>query len=183
MSKLEAERSLENLSTEIGGFNYAILRYFNVAGANNKANLGPQNDKASHLIKNAALAGAGKLSKIEIFGDDYETKDGSCERDFIHVVDLALAHLSALKYLNDENKNVTLNCGYGEGYSVKEIVSIIKKLSQYPFNIEIAPRRNGDIPRVVANSDKIKTLTNWIPAHNDIELICKSALDWEINRP
>ncbi|MEE6249500.1 MAG: UDP-glucose 4-epimerase GalE [Bdellovibrionota bacterium] len=179
-SKLNAEIALKKMTLKHKDVNYAILRYFNVAGANLDANLGPSDQKTKHLIKACAEAATGINFPMKIFGNDYPTKDGTCERDFIHVIDLALAHISALNYIIESRENVVFNCGYGEALSVSDVVAVMQKVSNNPFEVEILPRRSGDIPRVVADPTKIKKLTNWKPKHQSIEEICESSYKWEL---
>ena len=115
---------------------------------------------------------------MSIFGDDYDTQDGTCIRDYIHVCDLADAHLKALKYL-DTNTSDIFNCGYGYGYSVKEVINTMKKISKIDFKVDIVPRRTGDPSALISNNSKIKTKMNWTPKYDNLELICKTALEWE----
>ena len=157
-----------------------ILRYFNVAGADVDGKIGQSTLNATHLVKVAAETALNKRAKMSIFGDDYDTQDGTCIRDYIHVCDLADAHLKALKYL-DTNPSDIFNCGYGYGYSVKEVIDTMKKVSNTDFKVEIVPRRAGDPSNLISNNTKIKTKMNWTPKYNDLELICKTALDWEKN--
>ena len=159
-------------------FKYAILRYFNVAGASSDGLLGQNYPNATHLIKVATQTILGKREKMVIFGDDYDTKDGSCIRDYIHIEDLASAHLSVLRYLQNNDSNI-FNVGYGTGFSVKEVVAAAKEVSGVDFKVEIGARREGDPACLIANSDKLKTLTDWKPVKNDLKLIIKSALEWE----
>ena len=155
-----------------------ILRYFNVAGADVDGKIGQSTLNATHLIKVAAETALNKRAKMSIFGDDYDTQDGTCIRDYIHVCDLADAHLKALKYL-DTNPSDIFNCGYGYGYSVKEVIDTMKKVSNTDFKVEIVPRRAGDPSTLISNNTKIKTKMNWTPKYNDLELICKTVLEWE----
>ena len=155
-----------------------ILRYFNVAGADVDGKIGQSTLNATHLIKVAAETALNKRAKMSIFGDDYDTQDGTCIRDYIHVCDLADAHLKALKYL-DANPSDIFNCGYGYGYSVKEVIDTMKKVSNTDFKVDIVPRRAGDPSTLISNNTKIKTKMNWTPKYNDLELICKTALEWE----
>lgn len=181
-SKLNAEIALKKMTLEHKDVNYAILRYFNVAGTNLDANIGPSDQKTKHLIKTCAEAAAGIILPMKIFGNDYPTKDGTCERDFIHVIDLALAHISALNYLVKSRKNVVFNCGYGESVSVKQVVSAMQKIANNQFEVEIYPRRIGDIARVVADPTNLRTLTDWEPKHHSIDEICETSLLWEIKK-
>ncbi|PAF53040.1 UDP-glucose 4-epimerase GalE [Helicobacter sp. 13S00482-2] len=182
-SKMMSEKILED-SSKAYDFNYIALRYFNVAGANTQSDsslpeLGQRNKNATHLIKIACECALGKREKISIFGDDYPTKDGTCIRDYIHITDLANAHLQAYNYLKKNQKSEVFNVGYSEGYSVKEVIEMTKKISQTDFKVEISPRRPGDPAELIANNDKIKSLTEWEPKNNNLSVIIKSAFEWE----
>ena len=157
-----------------------ILRYFNVAGADLDGKIGECHNPETHLIPLVVKTALGRRDSIKIFGDDYDTPDGTCIRDYIHVCDLADAHIQALKYL-DDNQSDIFNCGYGYGYSVKEVVEAVKKVSQVDFKIDMESRRAGDPAVLISDNNKIKTKMNWTPKYNDLELICKTALDWEKN--
>ena len=162
-----------------GDFNYIALRYFNVAGANMGGKLGQAAPEATHLIKVACQTACGIRPGMSIFGDDYDTPDGTCIRDYIHVDDLAAAHLDAWRYLQDGGKTRILNCGYGNGFSVREVIECVKSVSNTDFEVDVRPRRPGDPPQLVANSDAIRRLLNWQPQYNDLEMICRSAFEWE----
>lgn len=177
-SKLMTEWVLKDAALANPNFKYAILRYFNVAGASSDGLLGQNYPNATHLIKVATQTILGKREKMVIFGDDYDTKDGSCIRDYIHIEDLTSAHLSVLRYLQNNDSNI-FNVGYGTGFSVKEVVAAAKEVSGVDFKVEIGARREGDPACLIANSDKLKTLTDWKPVKNDLKLIIKSALEWE----
>lgn len=177
-SKLMTEWVLKDAALANPNFKYAILRYFNVAGASSDGLLGQNYPNATHLIKVATQTILGKREKMVIFGDDYDTKDGSCIRDYIHIEDLASAHLSVLRYLQNNDSNI-FNVGYGTGFSVKEVVAAAKEVGGVDFKVEIGARREGDPACLIANSDKLKTLTDWKPVKNDLKLIIKSALEWE----
>ncbi len=174
-SKLFSEQILIDSSKVNSGFKYVILRYFNVAGGDVDGLIGQSTLNATHLIKVACETALGKREKMYIFGDDYNTADGTCIRDYIHVQDLALAHIEALKCESSE----IFNCGYGYGFSVKEVINTVKKVSGVDFKTEIVDKRAGDPAILIANSDKLQKLTNWRPKYNSLELICKSALEWE----
>lgn len=179
-SKLMTEWMLEDIAKSTHGtFRYAALRYFNVAGASMQGRLGQSTRNATHLIKLASEAACGLRPGLSIFGDDYDTPDGTCIRDYIHVDDLADAHLKALDYIKNRNQSIMLNCGYGRGYSVREVIDCVKSVSGRDFPVNIEARRLGDPPRLVANSDRIRNLMEWTPKHNKLETICKSAIDWE----
>ncbi len=177
-SKLMSEQILKDSAAAYEDFRYVALRYFNVAGADIGGKIGQSTKNATHLIKVAAETALGKREKIFIFGDDYPTPDGTCIRDYIHVDDLSLAHLEALDYL-DEHQSDIFNVGYGKGYSVKEVIETMKKVSGVDFAVEIAPRRPGDPAMLIADSSKLRQKTSWRPKYDDLALICKTALEWE----
>jgi UDP-glucose 4-epimerase len=158
---------------------YVALRYFNVAGADPLGRTGQATPQATHLIKVACEAAAGKRNEVQIFGDDYDTSDGTCIRDFIHVSDLARAHVSALDYLRDHRDSLTLNCGYGRGYSVREVLDGVQRLSGQNFPVRIAPRRPGDVATLVADPARLRKALDWVPEHDDLDFILRTALDWE----
>jgi UDP-glucose 4-epimerase len=158
---------------------YGVLRYFNVAGADPQARIGLQTVGATHLLKIAVEAATGQRAKIDVFGTDYPTPDGSCIRDFIHVSDLAQAHRTALSYLRDGGKSVTLNCGYGRGYSVLETIAAVRRVSGREFAIQHVPRRPGDIMSMVADPTRIRSTLDWTPQYDDLETIVRHALAWE----
>ena len=178
-SKVVTEWILKDYALSNPNFKYGILRYFNVAGASNDGLLGQNYPNATHLIKVATQTILGKREKMSIFGEDYETDDGSCIRDYIHIEDLAAAHLSVLKYLNDGGKSEIFNVGYGKGYSVKEVIKKAKEVSGIDFKAEVSRRRDGDPARLIADSTKLRSLTNWQPKNDDLSLIISSALKWE----
>lgn len=177
-SKLMSEQMLRDLSNA-SDLRHVVLRYFNVAGAEPEGRLGQSTPEATHLIKVACEHVVGKRDGLSIFGDDYDTPDGTCIRDYIHVEDLALAHLAALDYLRHGKPSATLNCGYGQGFSVKEVLEVVERLADRPLNITQAPRRAGDPATLVAKADLIRTTLGWSPKHDDIEGIVASALQWE----
>lgn len=178
-TKLISEWMLADVAAVSEYFNYVALRYFNVAGAALDGSLGQATPEATHLIKIASELAAGKRDRMAVFGTDYDTSDGTCVRDYIHIEDLAAAHVSALKYLDEGGKSNIYNCGYGKGYSVKQVLSALQKLVGKPLNIVEEPRRAGDPDLLVANNSKILADLNWRPKYQDIELICKTALSWE----
>ena len=155
------------------------MRYFNVAGADIENRIGQSFPNATHLIKVAAQTILGQRQKLSIFGDDYDTPDGTCIRDYIHVDDLASAHLKALEYLSSGHDSDIFNCGYGHGFSVKEVIEAVKSVSKSDFSVKISPRRAGDPALLISDNSKIKSMLNWNPKYDDLETICKSALDWE----
>ena len=177
-SKLMVEWVLKDTAAANPNFKYGILRYFNVAGAASDGTIGQNYPNATHLIKVATQTIVGKRDKMSIFGDDYDTKDGTCIRDYIHVEDLASAHLAVLDYLQSGDSAV-FNVGYGTGFSVKEVVNEAKKVSGVDFKVEIAPRRAGDPACLISNADKIRTKTSWHPEHESLDEIILSALNWE----
>lgn len=186
-SKLMSEQILKDSAKANENFKYVILRYFNVAGADmngakdlNSINprIGQSFPDATHLIKIASETALGKREKVYIFGDDFDTKDGTGIRDYIHVDDLAQAHIEALKYLKTHQSDI-FNCGYGHGFSVKEVINVMKEVSGVDFPVEIAPRRAGDPAILISDNSKIKSKMNWNPKYDDLRLICKSALEWE----
>ena len=158
---------------------YVILRYFNVAGADPRCRTGQSTKNATHVIKVAVEAALGFRSKLEIYGTDYPTPDGTCVRDYIHVSDLVRAHSDALRYLRPGGASVTLNCGYGHGFSVREVIEMVKRVSGVDFKVEVAPRRLGDPAQIVAASDRARTLLGWTPQYDDLATIIAHALAWE----
>jgi UDP-glucose 4-epimerase len=178
MSKLMSENILIDSAKAYKGFKYVILRYFNVAGADIQGRIGQSTKNATHLIKVAAEAACGKRDRVQVFGVDYDTPDGSCIRDYIHVDDLANAHLLALDYL-DKNKSDIFNCGYSKGYSVLEVLDTMKKVTQVDFTVEITGRRPGDPAELVASNKKIVEKLNFKPQYDNLEIICKTAYEWE----
>lgn len=177
-SKVAVERILGDLS-QTSDFNYVSLRYFNVAGADPEGRIGQVYKEATHLITRALKTAKGVVDKLQIFGTDYPTPDGTCIRDYIHVDDLALAHLITLDYLLSTGKSRVLNCGYGYGYSVKEVVETVKKITCVNFGTEEISRRPGDPPVLVADSSRLKSELNWSPIHADLEYIIMTAWEWE----
>ena len=177
-SKLMSETVLRDASCAHPAFKHVILRYFNVAGAAGDGRIGQSFPDATHLIKMAAQTALGVRDALEIFGEDYPTKDGTCERDYIHVEDLADAHLRALEYLKTGQSD-TFNVGYGHGFSVREVVETLKRVSKVAFSTIQAPRREGDPAALVANNTKIKTQMGWMPQHDNLTYICSTALAWE----
>ena len=177
-SKLMTEWILQD-TCKHEAMNFIALRYFNVAGANVKGRAGQCSPQSTHLIKIACETALGKREKMVIFGDDYDTPDGTCVRDYIHVDDLAQAHMDALSHLDNGGESLILNCGLGHGFSVREVLSTMQKVAPAPFPMEVGPRREGDSPFLVAKSNKIRNTLGWSPRYDDLELICRTALDWE----
>jgi UDP-glucose 4-epimerase len=177
-SKLMTEIMLHDVASA-HGMNYIVLRYFNVAGADPLARIGLATAGATHLLKIAVEAATGQRAKIEVYGTDYPTPDGSCIRDFIHVSDLAQAHRAALSYLREGGASATLNCGYGRGYSVLETIAAVRRVSGRNFAVQHAARRPGDITTMVADTSRIRTTLDWTPQYDDLETIAAHALAWE----
>jgi len=177
-SKLMTEIMLHDVSSA-HGMSYVVLRYFNVAGADPQARMGLATVGATHLLKIAVEAATGQRARIDVFGSDYPTPDGSCIRDFIHVSDLAQAHRAALSYLRGGGASVTLNCGYGRGYSVLETIEAVRRVSGRNFAVQYAPRRPGDIMTMVADTRRIRATLDWTPQYDDLETIARHALAWE----
>jgi len=178
-SKLMSETVLKDTAFAFPDFKYVVFRYFNVAGASNDGKIGQSTEGATHLIKIAAETACGKREKMFVFGDDYDTEDGTCIRDYIHVEDLASAHLKGLEYLNAGNDSNTFNCGYGYGYSVFEVLDTMRKVSGVDFTADMKERRAGDPSILISDNSKIRKVMNWNPKYDDLELICKTALEWE----
>jgi len=158
---------------------YVILRYFNVAGADPALRAGQSTKGATHLIKVAVETALGKRAKMDVFGSDYPTPDGTCIRDYIHVADLVRAHFDALSYLRGGGVPVTLNCGYGHGFSVLDVIAAVKHAAGVDFRVERAARRPGDPAAIVAKSDRIRTMLGWQPQYDDLATIVAHALAWE----
>jgi UDP-glucose 4-epimerase len=179
-SKLMTESMLKDVSAA-SDFRYIAFRYFNVAGADVEGKIGCAYPNATNLIKVAVEVATGKREKISLFGTDYSTPDGTCIRDFIHVDDLAFAHVLGIEYLEKNPHSHILNCGYGKGYSVKEVLDLVPKIAGHQINIEIAPRRAGDIVTSISVADKIKSILQWKPQYNNLETIIRTAYEFEKN--
>ena len=177
-SKLMTEHMLRDLSA-VTDLRHVILRYFNVAGSDPQGRIGQSTVKATLLIKVAAEVAVGKRERIYVFGTDYPTPDGTGVRDYIHVDDLADAHIQALRYLREGGESTILNCGYGHGYSVREVLDAVNRVNGKPITIEEQPRRAGDPPILIAAVDKIHKVLEWKPRYDDLEVIVKTSLDWE----
>ncbi len=176
-TKLKAENFIKkNLNKK--KTNFAILRYFNVAGSSNSGKIG-QITKGDQLFKNLSIAAIKKKPKINIYGKNYRTKDGTCIRDYIHVSDIAKIHLLVLNKINKENKSVILNCGYGKGISVNDAIKEFQKQTKKKFKITIKKRRKGDMEEIIADNSKIKKFIRWRPKKNSLNDIVKSCLKWE----
>lgn len=182
-SKLMTEHMLRDLAYANKDFRYIALRYFNVAGADPEGQLGQSFPKATHLIKAACETATGKRTHMDLFGTDYPTPDGTCVRDYIHVTDLADAHVKALEYLEKGGESQPLNCGYGHGFSVREVISRVKEITDVNFQVNEKPRRAGDPASLTAESSRLSKLTGWKPKYDDLNVIIKSAYEWEKKRP
>lgn len=182
-TKLVTEGILKDVEKSgASSMKHVILRYFNVAGAKVGGGLGQATPDATQLVKIASEVAAGKRDKLFIFGNDYPTPDGTCIRDYVHVDDLAEAHILALEYLRKGGKSEIVNCGYGKGYSVNEVVETMRKVSGVDFKAEYKPRRAGDVVAVWADPSKAKSLLGWKPKYADLSLICKTSFEWEKER-
>jgi UDP-glucose 4-epimerase len=177
-SKLMTEIMLRDAG-RAHGLRHVILRYFNVAGADPLGRAGQSTKGATHLIKVAVEAALGLRPKVDVFGTNYPTPDGTCIRDYIHVCDLVCAHSDALAYLRAGGDSVTLNCGYGRGFSVLEVIDTVKRASGADFKVELAGRRAGDPAQIVASSNRARTLLKWQPHFDDLATIVAHALAWE----
>jgi UDP-glucose 4-epimerase len=180
-SKAAVEQMLDALAFD-QSFKYVSLRYFNVAGADAGTRIGQAYRESTHLITRALKTAKGEFGKLSVFGTDYATSDGTCIRDYIHVDDLADAHLSALKYLLEGGKSDVFNCGYGHGYSVRQVVHTVKEVTGIDFRTVETGRRPGDPPVLIADNAKIKEKLRWEPRYDNIEYIVKTAWEWERNR-
>ena len=183
-SKLMTEWMLED-SARAYGLRFAALRYFNVAGADPKGRTGQSSPRATHLIKRGCQAALGRVPQLEIFGTDYPTPDGTGVRDYIHVSDLVAAHALALDYLRDGGQPAVMNCGYGRGASVKDVIGALERVAGEKLAVKEAPRRVGDPPSLVADSTVIRERLGWMPAYNDLDTIVAHAFAWEkrLNSP
>ena len=177
-SKMMIEHVLADLA-HAGDFRYCALRYFNVAGADPGARIGQAYREATHLITRALKTAKGEYPKLSVYGTDYPTPDGTCVRDYIHVNDLASAHLLALNRLTETGETKIMNCGSGHGYSVREVVDVAKKVTGIDFKVEETGRRAGDPPALIADSSRLRSLTGWQPRHDDLEFIIRTAWEWE----
>lgn len=177
-SKLMVEWILQDVA-KAHDLRFAILRYFNVAGADPQGRSGQSTPQATHLIKVAVQAALGHRNGMDVFGTDYPTTDGSCVRDYIQVSDLAAAHMDALSWLRRGGESIICNCGYQRGYSVLEVVDVVKKVSGIDFEVRIAGRRAGDPPAIVAGNERATSLLGWRPQHDNLQQIVQQALDWE----
>ncbi|MCK5235753.1 MAG: UDP-glucose 4-epimerase GalE [Deltaproteobacteria bacterium] len=181
-SKMMVESILKDLSYSNEDFRYVSLRYFNVAGADNECRIGQSYEDPTHLITRALKTASGEFNELKVFGTDYPTHDGTCIRDYIHVEDLADAHIEALNYLFEGGASEIFNCGYGHGHSVKEVVETAKRVSKIDFTVVETSKRAGDPPILIAGCSKIKSTLNWEPKFDDLTKIISSAWQWEKNR-
>ena len=177
-SKLMSERMIRDYGLS-SNFKYVILRYFNVAGAEIAGRIGQSSPKASHLMKVACDTALGNRPAVEIFGTDFDTPDGTGIRDYIHVEDLAAAHIDALRYLEEGGESEILNCGYGQGYSVRQVLDKLKDISEVDFPVIESPRRQGDPACVIACGDRLRQVLGWQPKYNDLEIILNTTFAWE----
>ncbi|RCW72126.1 UDP-galactose 4-epimerase [Marinobacter nauticus] len=177
-SKMMSERMMMDLAAA-SNLNYVILRYFNVAGANPDGLLGQATPEATHLIKVACECVTGQRDGMSVFGTDYETRDGTCVRDYIHVEDLAKAHVMALDYMAKGGESQVLNCGYGRGFTVREVIDVVKAESGVDFPVQETGRRAGDPAALMADNTRIKGVLGWQPDFDDLNTIVRTALAWE----
>ncbi|MBY6193478.1 MULTISPECIES: UDP-glucose 4-epimerase GalE [Marinobacter] len=177
-SKMMSERMMMDLAAA-SSLNYVILRYFNVAGANPDGLLGQATPEATHLIKVACECVTGQRDGMSVFGTDYETRDGTCVRDYIHVEDLAKAHVMALDYMAKGGESQVLNCGYGRGFTVREVIDVVKTESGVDFPVQETGRRAGDPAALMADNTRIKSVLGWQPDFDDLNTIVRTALAWE----
>ncbi len=177
-SKLMTEWMLEDASRAYD-FRYVALRYFNVAGADPQKRLGQSTPNATHLIKRAVQTALGMYPSMEIFGEDYPTRDGTCVRDYIQVTDLIDAHMAALRHLRTGGESLVCNCGYGHGQTVREVIDVVQRVSGVDFKVVRAPRRPGDPAAIVASADRARQALGWKPTRDNLDDIVAQALDWE----
>ena len=177
-SKLMTEWMLADVAAA-HDISYGVLRYFNVAGADPGKRSGQSTPEATHLIKVACQVALGKREKMDIFGTDYETPDGTCVRDYIHVTDLIAAHALLLKHLREGGESTTLNCAYGQGYSVRQVVETVRSVSGVNLRADEGPRRAGDPASITATGEKVRQLLGWVPQHDDLNEIVRTAYEWE----
>jgi UDP-glucose 4-epimerase len=178
MSKLMSETMLRDLSAT-GAMRHVILRYFNVAGCDPLGRIGQSTPNATLLLKVACEHAVGKRPTLSVFGTDYDTPDGTGIRDYIHVDDLAAAHLHALDHLRTGGESLTLNCGYGHGYSVREVIEAVQRVSGQSLHVIEQPRRAGDPPMLIARAERLRRQLGWEPRHDDLDFIVRTALAWE----
>jgi len=177
-SKLMSEWMLRDLCS-VTPMRSVILRYFNVAGSDIQGRIGQSTRAATLLVKVACEVAVGKRPHLSVYGTDYPTPDGTGVRDYIHVEDLATAHINALSYLRDGGPSLVANCGYGHGYSVREVVSSVERIAGIKLTVREEPRRAGDPPSLVARADRVRSVLGWSPRLDDIDIIVRSSLEWE----
>ena len=177
-SKLMVEWMLQDAS-RAHDLRHVALRYFNVAGADPKGRLGQSTPNTTHLIKRGVQTALGRYPSMDVFGEDYPTRDGTCVRDYIQVTDLVDAHLAALAYLRAGGDSVTCNCGYGHGSTVKEVIEVVKRVSGVDFQVNYAGRRAGDPAAIVAKAERVRSVLGWRPSRDDLDAMVRQALDWE----
>ena len=177
-SKLMSERMLADVAAA-GSMRYVVLRYFNVAGADPQGRIGQSKENCTLLTKVACEAAVGLRDAVEIYGTDYDTPDGTGVRDYIHVDDIAEAHVAALRHLQQGGRSLTLNCGYGHGYSVREVIAAVERVHGAPLPTRVRERRPGDPPVLIADVHRIRRLLDWQPRHDNLDAIVRSALEWE----
>jgi UDP-glucose 4-epimerase len=182
VSKMMVEYILRDAACAHRAFNYVALRYFNVAGADKDCRIGQSYKESTHLITRALKTAKGEFPRLQIFGTDYATPDGTCIRDYIHVDDLATAHAAALEFLQAKGGSDVFNCGYGHGYSVRDVVTVAKRVTGVDFPVEEAGRREGDPPVLIAKNGKIMNTLRWKPNYDDLAYIVKTAWEWEKKR-
>lgn len=178
LSKLMSEMMLRD-AANAHGLGYVALRYFNVAGADPLGRTGQSTANATHLLKLACQAALGKRRQVDVYGTDYPTPDGTGIRDYIHVTDLVDAHIKALAYLRRGGAPLIANCGYGQGFSVLDVLNTVMKVHGRKFKVKFAPRRAGDATSIVADSTIARRRLDWVPRHDSLDLIVQTALDWE----
>ncbi len=179
MTKAVSERCMEDLAKADDGFSYVSLRYFNVAGADPENRIGQAYRMSTHLITRALKVASGELDKLDLYGTDYPTPDGTCIRDYIHVDDLANAHLLTMGWLSSGGRNRVFNCGYGKGYSVREVIDAVKRVTGIDFPVHETLRREGDPAILVAGTERIRGELGFAPEHDDLEFIIRTAWKWE----
>ena len=177
-SKLMTEQMLKD-SGAAYGLKYIALRYFNVAGGDPKGRIGQSTPRATHLIKVACQTALGQRDQLEVFGTDYDTPDGTCLRDYIHVSDLIAAHVDALEYLRKGGDSGIFNCGYGKGYSVLDVIRAVERVNGAALRVKYGPRRPGDPPAIVAGAARVREVLGWQPKHENLDFIVETALNWE----
>lgn len=181
-TKLSMEKMMK-WTDQAHGVRYVALRYFNACGADVSGEIGEAHSPETHLIPLILQVPNGQRDKISIYGDDYDTKDGTCVRDYIHVTDLAQAHILAMKYLIDGRESAIFNLGNGVGFTVKEVIEAARKVTNHPIPAEVVSRRSGDPAKLIASSEKAKKILGWNPQHADLEEIIESAWNWHRNHP